>query len=73
MALKRYSVGDEVLLPTYLTDNKLVLDYFTALDNIVNFAEIHGYKLTFVKHFTENNIRVDFVREEPGTYKAHVL
>ena len=70
MALKRYSVGDEVLLSTYLTDNKLVLDYFTALDNIVNFAEIHGYKLTFVKHFTENNIRVDLPGEEPGTYKA---
>ena len=50
MALKRYSVGDGLLSP-HLTDNKLVLDYFTALDNIVNFAEIHGYKLTFVKHF----------------------
>ena len=70
MALKRYNVGDEVLLSTYLTDNKLVLDYFTSLDNISNFAEVQGYKLTFVKHFTENNIRVDLPGENPGTYKA---
>ena len=70
IALKRFNFTDEVLLSTYLTDNKLVLDYFTAIDNTVNFANTHGYKLTFVKHFTEDNIRVDREGQNPGTYKA---
>tara|TARA_R110000803_G_scaffold42597_2_gene91219 strand:- start:27308 stop:28201 length:894 start_codon:yes stop_codon:yes gene_type:complete len=70
--LKRFGEKKEILLSEFLTDNKLVASFYSALSGIMNFAELNNYKLHLLPHFNQDYIKVDGVhRPETIAYKTH--
>lgn len=70
--IKRFNVNKEILLSEFLTDNKLVASFYTALSGILNFATVNKYQLHLVPHFNQDYIKVDGVhRPHTEAYKSH--
>ncbi|MDA8897564.1 hypothetical protein N9I83_00860 [bacterium] len=70
--IKRFGVNKEILLSEFLTDNKLVASFYTALSGIINFATINNYQLNLVPHFNQDYIKVDGAhRPHTEAYKSH--
>jgi len=57
--LKRIGQDKTILLAEFLTDYTLVARFYSALSGIMNFAELHGYKLHLIPHFSQEYIKVD--------------
>lgn len=70
--LKRFGEQKEILLSEFLTDNKLVASFYSALSGIMNFAEKYDYRLHLVPHFNQDYIKVDGEhRPHTDAYKTH--
>lgn len=70
--LKRFGHNKEILLSEFLTDNKLVASFYSALDGIINFATVNNYQLHLVPHFNQDYIKVDGEHRPPtNAYKTH--
>lgn len=71
--LKRMDLGTTELLSEFLTDNKLVATYYSALNSIIDLATANNYKLYLVPHFEQDYIKVDGVNRPhiQDTYKTH--
>lgn len=70
--LKRFGHNKEILLSEFLTDNKLVASFYSALDGIINFATVNNYQLHLVPHFNQDYIKVDGEHRPPTpAYKSH--
>ncbi len=70
--LKRFGGQKEILLSEFLTDNKLVASFYSALSGIINFAEVNNYQLHLVPHFNQDYIKVDGEdRPQTDAYKSH--
>lgn len=72
LMIKRFGVEKEILLSEFLTDNKLVASFYSALDGIINFALTYQYQLHLLPHFNQDYIKVDGEHRPPtDAYKTH--
>tara|TARA_B110000444_G_C18827110_1_gene590964 strand:+ start:658 stop:1551 length:894 start_codon:yes stop_codon:yes gene_type:complete len=70
--IKRFGAVKEILLSEFLTDNKLVASFYSALDGIINFAHINNYQLHLIPHFNQDYIKVNGEHRPPtDAYKTH--